>query len=402
MWNQQTRVLAFQVGIGDGNGTTILGDHDIWRLPQADDSSALSPRNPSHFAAHRPVFVANAPGQPISPNLAGGVAAAFGLCAQVFATSDPAYAARCLLDGQTIYDQANLAPQGPLLASVPSSYYPVKEWRANMEFAAIELYLATAQLGSQVPGLPHPAPDYYLVAAGHLANDYMVESTTGEESLSLYDVSTLADFDLVHVLGTPAAQPLLTPNQLETNVPTVMSDRHDQLALATRLAAGIRSPRRTRRPTRTPPPTPSAMPRRARSMTSSRGVRPSRPSGRHSSTGRSAPMPGAPRSWSAPGPSSRIASPTRSPTSSGSLTGRGAILTGATVDGPVAPSAVAGLTSIAGSRPCPAGGAGDPFAAQDAHGFAYRDDVRSSATSEASDDVAAVALLAAAAEAARG
>ena len=37
MWNDTTSTLYFQVGIGTGNSRT-LGDHDIWRLPQADDT----------------------------------------------------------------------------------------------------------------------------------------------------------------------------------------------------------------------------------------------------------------------------------------------------------------------------------------------------------------------------
>ncbi len=402
MWNQSTRVLYFQVGIGDGNGGSILGDHDIWRLPQTDDASARSPSNPAHYAAHRPVFAANAPGQPISPNLAGGVAAAFGLCAQVFATSDPAYAARCLLDGQTIYDQADLAPRGALTSTVPFSYYPETEWRADMEFAATELYLATQQLGAQVPGLPHPTPGYYLIGAGHLANDYMVEPTDGEESLTLYDVSTLADFDLAHILQTPAAQPLLNPNQLETNLPTVMSDRHDQLALAAHLAQ--QNPFAEANPATNEDTVAHAFGYATQStLYDELAGRPT-----FEALGQTQ------LDWAlganAWGSSFMVGAGSvfphclanQIPNLSGSLTGRGAILKGATVDGPVTPSQVAGLSSIGGSRACPVGGAGDPFAAQDAHGFAYRDDVRSFATSEASDDVAALALLASAAEAARG
>ncbi len=403
MWNKSTRVLYFQVGIGSGNNSgTILGDHDIWRLPQADDAFALSASNPAHLAAHRPVFAANAPGQPISPNLAGGVAAAFGLCAQVFATSDPAYAARCLRDGQTIYDQADLAPRGALLASVPTSFYPVNEWRADMQFAAVELYLATEQLGASVPGLPHPTPSYYLVAAGHFANDYMLESITGEESLSLYDVSSLADFDLVHILQTPAAAPLLTPNQLETNLPTVMSDRHDQLALATRLAA--QNPFAEANPATNVDTVSHAFGYAAQAtLYDELAGRPT-----YEALGQ------AQLDWAlganAWGSSFMVGAGSvfphclsnQIPNLSGSLTGRGAILAGATVDGPNTPNAVTGLSSIAGSRACPAGGASDPFAAQDGHGFAYRDDARSFATSEATDDAAAIALLASAAEAARG
>ena len=37
MWDDTTNTLYYQVGIGTGNSKTI-GDHDIWRLPQADDT----------------------------------------------------------------------------------------------------------------------------------------------------------------------------------------------------------------------------------------------------------------------------------------------------------------------------------------------------------------------------
>ena len=40
----------------------------------------------------------------------------------------------------------------------------------------------------------------------------------------------------MRILDTPAAQPLLHPNQLQTDAATVMADRHDQLSLATGLA----------------------------------------------------------------------------------------------------------------------------------------------------------------------
>lgn len=399
MWDPQTRVLYFQVGIGDGNDSTVLGDHDIWRLPQADDRSALSPRDPAYLAAHRPVFAANAPGRPISPNLAGGVAAAFGLCAQDFAASDPTYAAGCLRDGQEIYDQANLSPSGGLTTSVPFDYYPEHEWRADMEFAAVELYLATARLGPTVTGLPHPTADYFLVAAAALANDYMQESNGGEESFTLYDVSTLADYDLVRALETPAAQPLLQAG-LDTDVPTVMSDRRDQLSLATRLAA--QNPFQEANPATNQDSVAHALGYVTESALYDELA--GRPTFRALGQAQLDWALGA-NAW---GSSFMVGAGSvfphclanQIPNLSGSLTGSGAILAGATVDGPIAADAVAGLSSISGSRRCPAAGASDPFAAQDGDGMAYRDDVRSSSTSEASDDVAALALLAAAAESA--
>ena len=78
---------------------------------------------------------------------------------------------------------------------------------------------------------------------------------------------------------------------------------------------------------------------------------------------------------------------------SGSLTGRGPLLTGATVDGPTDPRSLTGLGAPDGFRRCPAGGI-DRFRAFDGHGAAYRDDVRSPDSSEPSDDYVALALLA--------
>ena len=54
MWDDSAKTLYYQVGIGEGNAKTI-GDHDIWRLPQADDTYGGT--NPLYrYIRHRPVF----------------------------------------------------------------------------------------------------------------------------------------------------------------------------------------------------------------------------------------------------------------------------------------------------------------------------------------------------------
>src|SRR5258705_8662552 len=59
MWDDQTATLYYQVGIGSGNGKT-LGDHDIWRLPEADDTFGGS--DPLYrYVRNRPVFRVAAP-----------------------------------------------------------------------------------------------------------------------------------------------------------------------------------------------------------------------------------------------------------------------------------------------------------------------------------------------------
>ena len=78
---------------------------------------------------------------------------------------------------------------------------------------------------------------------------------------------------------------------------------------------------------------------------------------------------------------------------SGSLTGRGPILRGATVDGPTSQQNLRGLGAPDGFRPCPVDGR-DPYATLATHQAGYRDNVESFATSEPSDDYASLALLA--------
>src|SRR5215475_3298707 len=95
MWDDGTKTLYYQVGIGEGNAK-IIGDHDIWRLPQADDMFGGS--DPLYrYIRNRPVFRAGPPNSLISPNLAGPLAADFAMCYQIFKVSLPTYANTCLL-----------------------------------------------------------------------------------------------------------------------------------------------------------------------------------------------------------------------------------------------------------------------------------------------------------------
>ncbi|MFN8111339.1 MAG: glycoside hydrolase family 9 protein [Thermoleophilia bacterium] len=43
MWDPVHGTLGFQVGIGDGLGDRLTGDHDLWRLPQTDRRPAARP-----------------------------------------------------------------------------------------------------------------------------------------------------------------------------------------------------------------------------------------------------------------------------------------------------------------------------------------------------------------------
>jgi endoglucanase len=221
MWDDNSRTLYYQVGIGEGNAKTI-GDHDIWRLPQADDT--FGGTNPIYrYIRHRPVFRAGPPGSLISPNLAGRDAAALAEAFQVYKTSDPAFAAECLLAAEHIFDLANTAPSGNLLTVVPFSFYPETEWRDDLELGATELYFAVA--GGGLPaGLPHTDPLFYLRQAAHWANAYITGPNDASDTLNLYDVSGLAHYELYRAIAQAG-----NPPGLEVTQAALLADLRKQL-----------------------------------------------------------------------------------------------------------------------------------------------------------------------------
>jgi endoglucanase len=202
MWNQSTRTLYYQVGIGAGNTSgTILSDHDIWRLPQADDTYGGS--NPTYkYIRNRPVFAA-APssGSKISPNLAGRLAADFGLCYQVFHLSDGSLAASCLRDGETVFGLAKTSPVGRLLTTIPYDFYPETNWQDDMELGAIELYSALADGAGSVSGLAPTSATYYLRQAANWAKAYIAIGPSNYDTLNLYDVAGLAHYELYNAIS---------------------------------------------------------------------------------------------------------------------------------------------------------------------------------------------------------
>jgi len=203
MWDDANRVFYYQVGIGTGNAKTV-GDHDIWRLPQADDTFGGS--DPAYrYIRNRPVFRIGPPGTLISPNLAGRSAAAFAMCFRLFKTSDPPFANRCLLAAEHIFDLADTNPSGNLTTYIPYSFYPETEWRSDLELGATELYFAVAS-GGLPAGLPQTDPSFYLKEAAKWANAYITGPDDAADTLNLYDVSGLAHYEL-HRAITQAGNP---------------------------------------------------------------------------------------------------------------------------------------------------------------------------------------------------
>jgi endoglucanase len=221
MWNDNTKTLYYQVGIGEGNSKTI-GDHDIWRLPQADDTYGGT-SSLYRYIRNRPVFRAGAPGALISPNLAGRVTAAFAECYQVFRTTDPTYADTCLKDAEDIFALANTAWTGNLLTAIPFSFYPETEWRDDLELGATELYKALAA-ATPPAGLPHADPMYYLPLAAQWANAYITGPNDAADTLNLYDVSGLAHYELANAINQAG-----NPSGLATTPAALIADLKKQL-----------------------------------------------------------------------------------------------------------------------------------------------------------------------------
>ena len=227
MWNDKTSTLYYQVSNSqDFTNSHILSDYDLWRLPQVDDT--LRAGDPDYiYINHRPVFVAGPAGSPISPNLAGRLAADFALCFVDFRRTDRPLAERCLRAAEHIYDLADTRP-GKLLTVIPFDGYPETEWRDDLEWGATELSIALAVGADMIPaGLPHRDPAYYRGEAANWAAAYIRGAGDGNDTLNLYDVSGLAHFDLYRALRLSGASGLaVTPHAL-------LADLRQQLRIGT-------------------------------------------------------------------------------------------------------------------------------------------------------------------------
>jgi endoglucanase len=226
MWNDSTQTLYYQVGIGTDflDDPDLLSDHDVWRLPQVDDS--LGGSDPTlQYLRHRPVFAAGPPRSKISPNLAGRLAADFAECSQVFRDEQPELANDCLMAAEHVFALADTSPSGDLLTTAPFDFYGETEWRDDMELGATELYFALASADEKLPSaLPHVDAEFYLRAAAHWAHAYITGPNDATDSLNLYDISGLAHFELFRAIGLAGH-----PKGLEISQAELVQDLRTQL-----------------------------------------------------------------------------------------------------------------------------------------------------------------------------
>ncbi|HZV74031.1 MAG TPA: glycoside hydrolase family 9 protein [Conexibacter sp.] len=382
MWDPRRRRLAYQVGIGDGNAH-VLGAHDVrWHLPQSDDHLGARPGSAAYYVEHRPAFVTSGP---VSPNLAGRGAAAFALCAQVFATEDPALARRCLDAAQTLFGAARTRRVGRLTTAAPYDFYAEQEWRDDLELGAVEIARALAAgAGGQYT---HAAAIYRRTAA-RWADAYLRSPLDGNDTLNLYDVAALAHGELLWTIDR------WDDADLSVGRGELLADLHDQLALASRLAARDPFGLGYRYADGDVGQHALGLALEARIYDTA-----ARSSSFAAFAQRQLDVVLGANAW---GSSWIVGAGTAFPRClhhqvanlAGSLDGRGPLLLGAAVPGPASDAALRGLGGAPeGARRCPAH-AGDPYAPFAGRGARFVDAVAASPSVEPSDDAAALALAA--------
>ena len=192
MWDEQSGTLHIQVGIGSGNKQgTFAGDHDLWRLPQADDHDT----DPQHrYVAHRPVFDA-APAGRADQSRTSPAGCRRPSPWPRSSTPRPTPRRRCdeLHEAQALYARADTAtPPRPLVTALPHAFYPESVWQDDMELGAAEIARAAQLLGE--PATP------YLRKAASLGRALPAASGS-TDTLNLYDVGALAHASLARRHG---------------------------------------------------------------------------------------------------------------------------------------------------------------------------------------------------------
>ena len=221
MWDDETRTLFYQVGLGDG-GVGLVGDHDLWRLPQADDKLAVKPGDAAYYVKFRPALRAGKPGSPVSPNLAGRLASSFALCAMVGREADRA---RCAAAAEHVYALADRKPKA-LLAASPHDYYPEDNFADDLELGAVELHFLAKGGGTE------KSADFYLREAARWARVHIDGGSSTWQTLDMFDVGPLAHLELMRALEAAG-----DPQDLDVTRADLERDVEDQLKRAERQAA---------------------------------------------------------------------------------------------------------------------------------------------------------------------
>jgi hypothetical protein len=384
LWNPAARVIYIQDGIGTGNAkNTIQGDYNFWFLPQAEDRMDIKPGGhpgpTAYYVKYRPVFEAGPPGQPVSPDFAGRLAADYALGAQLAAHGNRASAEHLLALARGVYAMAKTSNVGGIVTAFPHDFYPGSEWKSDMLWGAAEIALAQEALGA-----PSAQVRAELAVAARWARAYIAQGhKPGGDTLNLYDTGAVAEAELLQAMRQSGAPPVIAPATLLADLAAQLRlgenwARNDPFALGTALGPSDATPHAfglyiTNVLYRRYGGSGAYSPFAAQQLGFTLGANP----------------------W---GTSFVVGAGTTFPQCmqseianlAGSLNGTGDIQLGATVDGPSSTGNFSGLGTVSGMRACSAGSY-QPF---DTKTAAYEDNVVSWPSVEPALDYTANSLLA--------
>jgi endoglucanase len=384
LWNPAKKVLYIQVGIGNGNASnTIQGDYNFWFLPQQEDRMDVKPGgNPgptAYYVKYRPVFEAAPPGKPIDPDFAGRFAADFALGAQLAARTDRASAEHLLSLARGIYAMAKTTDVGQITTTFPYDYYPGTEWKSDMLWGASEIALADEALGA-------PAWQVHsdLQVAAYWANEYIAQGhPAGGDTLNLYDNGAVAEAELLQAMRQAPFPPAISPH-------AVLNDLAAQLRVGEDWAKG--DPFQLGTDLGPSDATPHAF---GLYITNALYQRYGGSDAYQAFAQQQLNFALGANAW---GSSFVVGAGTTFPhcmqseiaNLAGSLSGKGSIQLGATVDGPSSPANFVGLGTVSGMKACSSGS----YKAFDNAAAGYEDNVLSWPSVEPADDYTASSLLA--------
>ncbi|HEY7431650.1 MAG TPA: glycoside hydrolase family 9 protein [Streptosporangiaceae bacterium] len=199
LWRPKQKVLYIQVGIGTGNASgTIHGDYDFWFLPQAEDRLGAKPGDPAYYVEYRPVFRAAPPGKRFSPDFAGRFGADFALGAQLAAGHhDRSRASHLLRLARGVYAMARTQHVKSIITAFPHDFYPGSQWKSDMLWGAAEIALADEAMHA-----PAATVRADLAVASRWARAYIAQGhPAGSDTLNLYDTGAVAESELLRALA---------------------------------------------------------------------------------------------------------------------------------------------------------------------------------------------------------
>jgi endoglucanase len=109
-----------------------------------------------------------------------------------------------------IYAMAKTSDVGRIVTAFPYDYYPGTEWKSDMLWGAAEIALADEAVGAPAGQLQRD-----LHVAAYWAKEYMAQGhPVGGDTLNLYDNGAVAEAELLQAMRQAPMRPVISPEAL--------------------------------------------------------------------------------------------------------------------------------------------------------------------------------------------